>query len=230
MDNRPGGPMALDAEQLVTVMQRVIALFLYPSGIFLSLFATASLVPHMLEKGTIDLLLSKPISRPALLGARFLGGVVIAGANLVYFVGGVGTILGFKTGVWNWGFYLSGLLMTVYFAALLAFMVLFGIVFRSTTISMMIAALMFIVAGVVRLAHTYADWPVLITSPVARFLTKSIVETLYYVLPRSYGIGQMSTSLILHRPIDSWAPAFATVGSGALALGLAMLLFRRIDF
>jgi ABC-type transport system involved in multi-copper enzyme maturation permease subunit len=183
----------------------------------------------MLEKGTIDLLLSKPISRPTLLGARYLGGLLIAGANLIYFVGGVGTILGFKTGVWNWGFMFSGLVMTAYFGSLLAFMVLFGIVFRSTTISMMMAAILFVVGGVVRIVHDN-DWAMLITGPVARFLTRATVEGLYHVLPRSYAIGQLSTSLILHRPIDSWSPVFATLGCGAAALGAAMLLFRRIDF
>jgi ABC-type transport system involved in multi-copper enzyme maturation permease subunit len=230
LDSRQAaGTLGLEAEQLVTMVQRVIAWFLYPSGIFLSLFATASLVPHMLEKGTIDLLLSKPIARPTLLGARYLGGLLIAGANLVYFVGGVGVILGLKTGVWNWGFMLSGLVMTVYFASLLGFMVLFGIVFRSTTISIMMAAILFIVGGVVRVVHDN-DWAMLITGPVARFLTRATVEVLYHVLPRSYAIGQLSSSLILHRPIDSWSPVFATLGCGAAALGLAMLLFRRIDF
>jgi ABC-type transport system involved in multi-copper enzyme maturation permease subunit len=228
-DRQAAGALGLEAEQLVTVVQRVIALILYPSGILLSLFATASLVPHMLEKGTIDLLLSKPISRPTLLGARYLGGLLIAGANLIYFVGGVGTILGFKTGVWNWGFMFSGLVMTAYFGSLLAFMVLFGIVFRSTTISMMMAAILFVVGGVVRIVHDN-DWAMLITGPVARFLTRATVEGLYHVLPRSYAIGQLSTSLILHRPIDSWSPVFATLGCGAAALGAAMLLFRRIDF
>lgn len=230
LDSRPSdGALGLEAEQLVTMVQRVIAWILYPSGILLSLFATASLVPHMLEKGTIDLLLSKPISRPALLGARYLGGLAIAGANLVYLVGGVGTILGFKTGVWNWGFMLSGLVMTLYFGSLLAFMVLFGIVFRSTTISMMMAAILFFVGGVVRVVHDN-DWAMLITGPVARFLTRATVEVLYHVLPRSYAIGQLSSALILHRPIDSWSPVFATLGVGAAALAAAMLLFRRIDF
>ena len=82
----------------------------------------------------------------------------------------------------------------------------------------------------VRLAHDYADWPMLITSPVARFLTRATVEVLYHVLPRTYAVGQMATSLILHRPIDSWTPVLATLGSGAAALGAAIVLFRRIDF
>jgi hypothetical protein len=231
LDNRQAaGALGLDAERLVTMVQFVIACFLYPTGILLSLFATASLVPHMLEKGAIDLLLSKPISRPTLLFARFLGGWLIAGANLVYFVGGVGTILAFKTGIWNWGFLLSGLLMTAYFGSILAFMVLLGVVFRSTTIGMMMTAIIYVVGALVRLAHDYADWSVLITSPVARFLSRSTVEVLYHVLPRTYAIGQLTTSLILHRPIESWTPVFATLGSGAGALVVAILLFRRIDF
>jgi hypothetical protein len=53
---------------------------------------------------------------------------------------------------------------------------------------------------------------------------------MYHVLPRTYAIGQLATSLILHRPIASWTPVLATLGSGAGALVVAVLLFRRIDF
>src|SRR5262245_38413061 len=87
----------IDAAVVVRGIQIFARWTLYPIGMMLGIFATASLVPHMLEKGTIDLLLSKPVSRPVLLGSRYLGAFLVAGANLLYFVGGVGVILGFKT-------------------------------------------------------------------------------------------------------------------------------------
>src|SRR5262245_7735657 len=61
-----GAPTGLSAIDLVQWIQAGISFVLYPMGILLGVFATGSLVPHMLEKGTIDLLLSKPVSRPTL--------------------------------------------------------------------------------------------------------------------------------------------------------------------
>jgi hypothetical protein len=231
LDNRDaGGGMLVDAATLVRGIEVTVAWILYPMGILLSVFATASLVPRMLEKGSIDLLLSKPVSRPALFAARWLGGFVVAGANLVYLVGGVGTILGFKVGHWNWGFLLSGLMMAAYFGALLGYLALLGMLLRSTTIGVMMTAAIYFVSLLVRFPHANSDWPMLITSRIARFATQAVVEVLYHLLPRTYEFGQIVTNLILERPVESWAPVGATLLSGGAALLVAILLFRRTDF
>jgi len=231
LDNRaaPGG-MMLDAATLVRGVEVAVAWILYPMGIMLSVFATASLVPRMLEKGSIDLLLSKPVSRPALFAARWLGGFTVAGANLVYLVGGVGTIMGFKVGIWNWGFLLSGLMMAAYFGALLGYLVLIGMLLRSTTIGVMLTGVIYFASLLVFFPHANADWPMLITSRFARFGAQTVVEVLYHALPRTYEFGQIATSLIMERPIESWAPVGGTLLSGSAALLAAVLLFRRTDF
>lgn len=220
----------LQAEQLVSGIQIFMTWVLFPIGVILAVFATASLVPHMLEKGTIDLLLSKPVSRPVLFASRYLGALLVAGANLLYFVGGVGLILAFKTGVWNGGFFLGGLLMVVYFGALLAFLVLIGALLRSTTIGIMSAAAIVITSLIIPFPHANADWPALLTSRLARWGTQATVEVLYHVLPRTYELGSMVTSLVTQRPIISWMPVVWTVASGAGALALAIVWFRRCDF
>ena len=229
-DSGAAAPLGLDPATLVRGIQIAVTWVLYPMGMLLAIFATASLVPHMLEKGTIDLLLSKPVSRPALLLARYLGGLAIAGANLLYFAGGVGTILALKTGVWNAGFFLSALLMTAYFGALLAFVVLVGLVTRSTTVSIMASVLIYFVSLVVRLPHANADWPMLLSSRPARFAAQGAVEGLYHLLPRTWDLGYLVTALVLGRPVESWAPVGGTILSGAAALLVAVLWFRRVDF
>jgi ABC-type transport system involved in multi-copper enzyme maturation permease subunit len=225
-----GAPTDIDAATLVRGIQIAMTWTLYPIGVMLGIFATASLIPHMLEKGTIDLLLSKPVSRPVLFGSRYLGALLVAGANLLYFVCGVGVILAFKTGVWNGGFFLAGLLMTVYFGALLAFLVLVGSLLRSTTIGIMSCAAVYFVSLMVAFPHANADWPALLTSKVSRFTTQAVVEILYHALPRTYEIGSMVTSLVLNKPIVSWMPVAWTLLSGAGALALAIVHFRRTDF
>src|SRR5207245_5202482 len=109
-----GGPQGaglngLTAEDFVRYVQLGTAFLLYPLAILMSVFATASLVPRMLEKGTIDLLLSKPITRPALLASRYLGGLLTVTLNLLYLTCGLGAILGLKTGGGKAGLLLSGL-------------------------------------------------------------------------------------------------------------------------
>jgi ABC-2 type transport system permease protein len=231
MDNRglPGG-LAIDAATLVSYIEVSIAWILYPMGIMLSVFATASLVPRMLEKGSIDLLLSKPVSRPAILGARWLGGTAIAALNLVYLVGGVGLILGLKIGHWNWGFVLSGLVMAIYFGALMAFLVLIGVLMRSTTLGVMITAAIYFISLIVRFPHANENWPMLISNRAARFGAQALVETIYHVLPRTYDFGKIATSLIMAREVETWTPVAGTMLSGALALAVAVFLFRRTDF
>ena len=225
-----GGDAGLSADAFVRGMQLAVAFVLYPLGILLSVLATASLVPRMLEKGVIDLLLSKPVSRPALFLSRYLGGVAVATVNLVYLVGGLGLILGLKTGIWNGGFLASGLLMALYFACLLGFSVLVGLLSRSTTVSIMVVGVIYFVSLFVRLPHQNTDWPMLITSPAWRLGTQALIEALYHGLPQSYDFGQMAARLILRQGGVAWGTAFNSALSGAGALALATFLFARRDF
>src|SRR3989304_5864956 len=52
------------------------------SAMFLGIFATAGLIPSMLEKGTVELYLSKPISRIEILLSRSLGACAGIGVSL----------------------------------------------------------------------------------------------------------------------------------------------------
>ncbi|MFQ5877560.1 MAG: ABC transporter permease subunit [Acidobacteriota bacterium] len=217
-------------EEFVGGLQLAIAFVLFPLGILMSVFATASLVPRMLERGSIDLLLSKPVPRALLFASRCLGALLAAGSSLVYLVGGLGVILGVKTGVWNGGFFLAGLLMALYFACLLGFLALSGVVSRSTSVAVMVTALLFLAGLVVRAPHEGTRWPLLITSRAWRFAARSVVETLYHVLPRTYDFGQMVTGLTLGREVVIWEPALSSALAGAGALAAATLYFARKDF
>ncbi len=224
------GMGGLTAETFVRTVQLGVAFLLFPLAILMSVFATASLVPRMLERGTIDLLLSKPITRLALFLSRYAGGLLIASLNLLYLTLGLAAILAWKTGAWNGGFVLSGLLMSLYFACLLAFTVLAGVLSRSTTVSIMITAALFFVSLLVSLPHANRDWPLLITSRAWRFMARVLVETLYYALPRSYELVGSTAALIRREGTVEWGALFGSAGSGALALGLAVIYFSRKDY
>ena len=93
----PGGT---PIETVVTTGESAFAAMLYGLGIFLAVFATGSQVPNLVHRGTVDLYLSRPVSRPALLLGRFVGAVTLVLANLAFLRGGVFLIISLKTG-WN---------------------------------------------------------------------------------------------------------------------------------
>ena len=74
---------------------------------FLSVFASAGLIPSVLEPGRIELLLSKPVSRTHILLGRYLGNILVISSNVVFLVLGVWTILGIKSGIWSPAFLIS---------------------------------------------------------------------------------------------------------------------------
>src|SRR5512142_2807480 len=119
---------AISIEQLVTGFESGFSGFLYFLCTFLAIFATAHLVPRMQEKGTIDLYLSRPVGRVKLLMSRYLAGLLLAAANLVYLIGSMWAIVAWKTRVLHPRFLLSGAVILFTFGALLAFAFLVGVV------------------------------------------------------------------------------------------------------
>src|SRR5712691_6760649 len=64
---------ATDVTNFVRVVHGALLAFLYGFGLFLSVFASAGLIPTIFEPGRIELLLSKPVRRYHILLVRYLG-------------------------------------------------------------------------------------------------------------------------------------------------------------
>ncbi|HKB85633.1 MAG TPA: hypothetical protein VKD08_05665, partial [Ignavibacteriaceae bacterium] len=60
---------------IVSTLEIMIISPLAGLGLLLAIFSSSSFVPNMLEKGNIDLLLSKPVSRQQLLWGKYAGGL-----------------------------------------------------------------------------------------------------------------------------------------------------------
>src|SRR5258708_2003926 len=118
---------SLDAARIVRGVQASIATFLYSFGMFLAVFASAGLIPSVLEPGRIELVLSKPVSRAHILLGRYAGNVLIVAANTAYLVLGVWLILGLKTGIWAPAFLAAIATTTFVFSVLLAVVVLIAV-------------------------------------------------------------------------------------------------------
>ena len=88
--------------------------------VFLGILVTAPVVPDMLQPGSLHLLLSKPISRAALLLSKFLGGCAFVLLCVTQLVVGLWLIAGFRLDLWNprllWCIPVSVFLFSVFYS------------------------------------------------------------------------------------------------------------------
>jgi ABC-2 type transport system permease protein len=217
------GGQRVDIDFLVTGIQTGVAGLIFGVGLFLSIFATANLVPVMLEKGYVDLLLSKPLSRPALFLGRYVGALSVVLINLFYLIGGFWILLGWKTGIWKPGLLLAGGVIVLTYAVLLGFMMLVGVVTRSSSITIMLSYFLFPLAGILS-ARGYVT--VMLTSKVA----VAVIDGLYHVLPKLAGLGQLMKELAMGNAVTTYAPLGSSLLFGASCLAAATFYFSRKDY
>ena len=70
-------------------------------GLWLAILVTAGFIPNTFQEGSIDLLLSKPVSRPALFLAKFSGGCTFYFFNVLYLASGLFLLLGARFSYWE---------------------------------------------------------------------------------------------------------------------------------
>lgn len=99
---------------------------------------TAGFIPNMLRKGAIDLLLTKPVSRPLILFYKYLGGLLFVFLLTAVTVGGVWLAVGARTGVWAPGLLWCIGGITFYFAILYACSTLVGVLTRNAIVSIVL--------------------------------------------------------------------------------------------
>ncbi|MCC6362418.1 MAG: ABC transporter permease subunit [Bryobacterales bacterium] len=213
----------IDAARLVKQVQAGIATFLYTWGMFLAVFASAGLIPSVLEPGRIELLLSKPVSRTHLLLGRFLGNLMVVGFNIVYLVVGVWFILAFKTNIWRPDFLISIVSTIFLFAILLSVVVLIGVTLESTALAVMIPAGLMVISPILAQHKIMMR---LLSSEWSRRLWRG----LYELLPKVYDIGKMTLDFVMDRSVESFVPVYSSAAFGAAVLALAVYIFQRRNF
>jgi ABC-type transport system involved in multi-copper enzyme maturation permease subunit len=214
---------ATDVDRLVRGVYGSIATFLYGFGMFLAVFASAGLIPSVLEPGRIELLLSKPVSRTHILLGRYVGNVLVVSCNIIYLVLGVWTILGIKTGIWSPVFLISIATTIFTFAVLLSVVILIGVLFESAALATMVAAALMILSLVlaqinIMLRLLSSEW------------SRQIWRTLYYSLPKIFDLGKMTLDAIRNRTFDGSMPIWTSALFAAVVLTGALLIFARRDF
>jgi len=214
---------ATDVDRLVRGVYGGIATFLYSWGMFLAVFASAGLIPSVLEPGRIELLLSKPVSRTHILLGRYIGNVLVISCNVIFLVLGVWTILGVKTGIWSATFLVSIATSIFIFAVLLSVVVLIGVLFDSAALATMVTVGLMIMSPILAQTGTMLR---LLSSEWSR----QIWRTLYYALPKVYDLGKMTLDAIQNQTFEGYMPIWTSALFGVVMLSAALAIFARRDF
>jgi ABC-type transport system involved in multi-copper enzyme maturation permease subunit len=198
--------------------------------ILFGIFGIAGLIPRMLEKGTIDLFLSKPLTRTELLMARALGAVSGIAVNLVYFFLGIWLIFGLKLGVWHWGFLLSVVYVVYTFFCFFSVVTIVGLITRSTGMSIMLAFAFSVISWGLELRENgfYRLWD--------NVVYRQLIDALYYLTPQLNAMLDNSSRAIGKNPIVPYPAEFTIMPyvysffSTALLYGLSVWYFSRQDY
>lgn len=126
-------------------------------AVLVSIVISAFFVPNMLRKGSVDLLLVKPIARPKLLLYNFTGGLTFIFLNTTLAVCGVWLALGLRSGVWAPTFLLTILVLTFYFAILYSISALFGVLTGSPIACILLTCGAWAVFFLVGVSHTVCE-------------------------------------------------------------------------
>jgi ABC-2 type transport system permease protein len=224
------GAEQVDLDKLVLGFESGFSAFLYLVGTFLAVFATAHLVPRLQEKGTIDLYLSKPVSRAQLLVSRYLAGLLLAAANIAYLIGSIWIILIWKTGVVHPRFLLAGGIILFVISTLLAFSFLIGVVTSSTAVAIMTSYSIFFISALLA-AHDKIE------AAMSSNFWAGVIHTLYWIFPKTSELGAGVIAFVYgegapERMTEN-ITAMSYVSTGLFGVGcllLAAVLFHRKEF
>ena len=147
------GPLAW---QMYNLASKVIGIGSWIAVLF-GVVITSFFFPNMLRKGTIDLLIVKPISRPLLLVYKYLGGLTFILLTTAYAIGGIWFVLGIRSGLWAHGTLLLIPSVTFFFAILYSVSTLVGVVTRSVVASILLTVGAWIVFWAVGVSYSIVD-------------------------------------------------------------------------
>lgn len=201
-----------------------IATFLYTWAMFLAVFASAGLIPSILEPGRIELLLSKPVRRSHILLGRYAGNILVVALNSIYLVLAVWIVFGIKTGIWAQQFLVAILTTVFIFAVLLSVVVLAGVLFESPAVATMITVGLMIMSPI--LAQTRIMMKLLSSE-----WSRDAWRIVYYTLPKVYDIGKITLDIVAgHSAPEAWMPIWSSALFGAAMLSAALFVFSKRNF
>ena len=110
-------------------------------GLLIAILVTANIIPETFDPGSLNLLLSKPVSRWGLLVAKFIGGCAFIALCATYLFCGTWLWLGLGMGIWDKGILFSIPIYILAFAIYYSVSTLVGIWYRSAILSVILTGI-----------------------------------------------------------------------------------------
>lgn len=119
----------------------IVGLWLAWAATILALISTASMFPDLVARGSIDLMLSKPVSRMTIFFTKYVAGLLFAILQVSIVCVGVFFATGWRVDEWNWAIFLAIPIVTVFFSYLYCISALVGTLTRSSITALLLALL-----------------------------------------------------------------------------------------
>jgi ABC-type transport system involved in multi-copper enzyme maturation permease subunit len=118
-----------------------ISIWLSWVATILAVISTSGIFPDLMTSGSIDLLISKPISRLRLFLTEYAGGLLFVALQVTVFSAASFLVIGLRGGVWEPGLFLAVPLVVCFFSYLFSVCVLVGVLTRSTVAALLLTFL-----------------------------------------------------------------------------------------
>jgi len=239
-----------DVKESVYFIQKTLAgVVVGWAGVLAGIVLTAAFIPNMLQKGMIDLILSRPVQRWKVFLMKYLGGLTYVFVTAVFLIGGCWLALGLRSGSWSPMFLVCIPLLTFFFAAVHSISAFIGLHKRNVTEAIMVAVFSWLALtslGFIRNEMNRPNGAFGTNRTVAR-----IFDVAHAVTPPLGEVGTAVEWFLMKgneitpermalnpytRPRDQypdvrWAQLFGVTGAWmALLLGLSCWTFTRRDY
>ncbi len=125
-------------------------------AIVLGLISTAGMIPDLIQSGTIEAVLSRPIGRVRLLLTKFIGGLLFMALQVAVFSLLAFLVIAIRGGSLAWEVFLAVPIVVAMFSYLFAICVLLGMITRSTIAALLLTLLVWCVIFIINMGDAIA--------------------------------------------------------------------------
>lgn len=190
---------------------------------------TSSFIPEMLKKGYIDLLISKPISRTKIIIGHFISGILLVFLCLLFLLAIIWLIISLKSGIWNFPFLYSVLWFTFIFAVFYSSIILFGLLTRSTVLTLLInMIILFPITWLLQLGVNYfeTDKQNVVFGSTSQF----IIKFFYFILPKAWALQDVCETTIKSSGYYDVTAVLSSFMFMIVMLAISVWYFNKKDF
>lgn len=120
----------------------------------IAIISTASIVPDFVSSGSIELSLSKPVSRVRLFLLKYIAGLLFVAFQVLAFTVLAFLIVGIRGGEWSWSFFWAVPITVLFFSYLYCVSALVGVVTRSAITAILVTGLVWLLTFFVHSAES----------------------------------------------------------------------------